>query len=196
MNHNRVQGQKRVAFLKGKRIILRPLRKETDLESCVLWLNDPEVTQYIRRYTPLSYDEEEAWFHGLPSKDNDIVLGIETLNGEFIGVIGLRRINWKDRVATTGTLIGRKEFWNKGYGTEAKMLLLDYGFNTLNLRKICSVVYGFNKRALQYSFKCGYKVEGKRRKQVFKRGKYWDEIILGVFKEEWLPHWKKYRGKI
>jgi RimJ/RimL family protein N-acetyltransferase len=187
------EAQRRVIFLQGKKTVLRPLRKDTDLESCLVWLNDPEVNWYIRRFLPLSLQEEEAWFEDLPRRPNDIVLAIETIEGQFIGVT-LLRINWKDRVAATGTLIGEKKFWDEGYGTDAKMILLNYAFNTLNLRKICSVVYEFNKRSLRYSKKCGYRIEGKRQKQVFKKGKYWDEIIMGVFKEEWLVRWRKYWG--
>ena len=41
-------------------------------------------------------------------------------------------------------MIGESEYWGRGLGTEAKMLLLDYAFNTLNLRRICSQVLAFN----------------------------------------------------
>ncbi len=61
--------------------------------------------------------------------------------------MGIHRINWKDRTATTGAVIGEKAYWDKGYGSEAKMLVLDYAFNMLNLRKICSQVLAFNKRS-------------------------------------------------
>jgi len=190
--------QKRIVFLRGRKVILRPLNKETDLESCLRWINDQEVGQYIKSSRPTTRKEEEAWFDGLSEKDSEIILAIETLDGKFIGTMGIHRINSKDRTAMTGALIGEKEYWGKGYGTDAKMILLDYAFNTLNLRKICSAVIAFNKRSLQYSLHCGYKIEGTKRKQIFRKGKYWDEILLGLFKEDWLPIWRRYRktGKI
>lgn len=51
---------------------------------------------------------------------------------------------------------------------------------------------------MKYNLKCGYKIEGVRRKQRFRRGKYNDEILIAVFKENWLPIWKKYQntGKV
>lgn len=101
-------------------------------------------------------------------------------------------INWQNRTAVTGAVIGEKNYWGKGYGTEAKMILLDYAFNTLNLRKITSSVKAFNKRSLAYSLHCGYVIEGRLRDQHFVGGRYWDDIILGLFKEQWLPHWQKF----
>jgi RimJ/RimL family protein N-acetyltransferase len=57
-------------------------------------------------------------------------------------------------------------------------------------------VYAFNKRSLRYNLKCGYKVEGVRKKQIFRNGKYHDEILIAVFKEDWLPIWERYQNSI
>ncbi len=183
----------KLVFLKGKKTILRPLRKATDFELCLRWINDPEVNQYLLIHFPLTEKKEEEWFDKVANDPNEVVLGIETLDGRLIGTMGLHRINSKDRTAMTGALIGEKEYWGKGFGTDAKMTLLDYAFNTLNLRKINSSVYAFNKRSLKYNLKCGYKIEGVRKKQIFRNGKYNDEILIAVFKENWLPVWKKYQ---
>ncbi|MDI6820775.1 MAG: GNAT family protein [Patescibacteria group bacterium] len=182
----------KIIFLKGEKVILRPLRKNTDLEKALRWINDPEVNQYLSIYFPINDKKEEEWFDGLYKNDDNLPFAIETLDGKFIGVIGLHRINWKDRVATTGALIGEKDYWGKGYGTDAKMTLLNYAFNALNLRKICSAVIEYNKRSLRYSLHCGYKIEGCWKKQIFKKGKYWDEILLGIFRKDWLKIWRKY----
>ncbi|HLG93648.1 MAG TPA: GNAT family protein [candidate division Zixibacteria bacterium] len=183
----------KLVFLKGKKTILRPLRKSTDFELCLRWINDPDVNQYLLVFFPVTEKKEKDWFDHLANNPHEVVLGIETLDGKLIGTMGLHRINSKDRTAMTGALIGEKEYWGKGYGTDAKMTLLDYAFNTLNLRKINSSVYAFNKRSLKYNLKCGYKVEGIRKRQTFRNGKYHDEILIAVFKEDWLPVWKKYQ---
>lgn len=185
----------RVVFLKGKKTILRPGRKETDLEDFVRWFNDPEISQYLSIYTPMWHDREAEWFDALGKSNTDIHLVIETLEGLAIGIMGIHLIDWKDRVGTTGAMIGEKEYWNKGYGSDAKMQLLNYAFNTLNLRKICSSVYAFNERSIHYNVNCGYQIEGTRKEQFFRNGKYWDEVMLGLFKEDWLPHWEKYQSE-
>lgn len=184
---------KKVVFLKGRKIILRPLCKETDLAACHRWMNDPDVSYYIQRYLPITLGEEVQWFDDLSKRKEDVVLAIETRGGAFIGVIGLHRINWKDRTAVTGACIGEKEYWGRGYGTDAKMALLGYAFQTLNLRKITSMVYAFNKRSLAYNLHCGYCVEGVQKRQVFKRGRYYDVVQLGLFKKDWLPIWRRYK---
>jgi RimJ/RimL family protein N-acetyltransferase len=185
---------KEVQFLVGKKVKLRPLF-EADLQLCLKWINDPEVRVFLSSHLPVGLEKELEWLKRL-NTDGGVTLAIVTIaDNKHIGNIGLHRIDWKDRKAETGTVIGEKDYWGKGYGTDAKMILLDYAFNNLNLHKITSRVLAFNKRSLHYSLHCGYKVEGTLRQSVFRNGKYWDEILLGVFKEEWLPYWKKFKAK-
>jgi len=180
----------KIVFLKGKKVILRPL-EERDAERCQRWINDPEVALYLSQHRPITLTEEKKWVMSGSSKDS-ISLAIETLDGVHIGNMGADSIKWIDGTAITGAVIGEKEYWGKGFGTDAKMQLLNYLFNTLNLRKICSVAYAFNERSIAYSLHCGYKEEGRRRKHVFRNGEYHDIVDLALFKEDWLPYWKKY----
>src|SRR3989338_10099822 len=180
------------SFLIGKSINLRPFSRD-DIPTLTRWINDPEVRVFLTATLPQTEKQEEEWFNKLGSDDKNIVLGIETKDNVLIGSMGIYRIEWRDRICTTGALIGEKDYWGKGYGTDAKMILLDYIFNTLNLRKVCSAVIAYNKRSLRYSLHCGYKVEGIRRNHIFKKGRYWNQIELGLFKEEWLPIWNRYK---
>lgn len=195
MNENK----NRVIFLKGRKTILRPMNKQTDIEKCLRWINDPEIRHFVKNIFPMTYADEEYWFDNMGrKKPNDISFAIETLDGTYIGNMGIHNINWKNGTFVTGAIIGEKEYWNKGYGTDAKMLLLDYAFNTLNLRKGVSTVIAYNKRSLNYSLHCGYKIEGVQKKQMFREGKYHDLLWLGLFKKDWLVVWKRYKktGKV
>ncbi|MFH1473258.1 MAG: GNAT family protein [bacterium] len=184
-------------FLVGRKVNLRPFSR-AEIPILTRWINDPEVREFIAAILPQTEKQEEEWFNKLGIDDKNIILGIETKEGVLIGSMGIHKINWQDRICITGALIGEKEYWGKGYGTDAKMVILDYIFNTLNLHKVCSAVIAYNKRSLHYSLRCGYKIEGRRRKHIFKKGRYWNLIELGLFKEEWLPIWKKYKrtGKV
>lgn len=182
----------RVVFLEGITTNLRPLSKD-DIPNLYRWINDPAVRDFVVGTFPKTLDQEEAWIKSLGSDDKNIVFGIELKDGTLIGCMGLHHIDWKDRIATTGALIGEKQYWGRGFGTDAKMALLNYAFNTLNLHKICSEVIAYNKRSLQYSLHCGYKVEGVRKRHTFKRGRYYDRVELGIFKRDWLPIWRKYK---
>lgn len=138
-----------IVFLRAKRIYLRPLEPE-DIPLLVRWINDPDIRKFVASYLPQTTQDEEVWLENLGKrKANDLTFGIalkDTL--ELIGVMGLHQINHKDGTAQTGAMLGRKDLWGQGYGSEAKMALLGYAFNTLNLRKICSSAYAFNKRSL------------------------------------------------
>jgi RimJ/RimL family protein N-acetyltransferase len=181
-----------IVWRKSTRVVLRPLR-ESDTPFISAWINDPEVTQFLQAHMPMAETEERDWIENLANrKPHDIVVAIEA-DGVFIGTMGLHGIDYKNRRATTGTLIGNKAYQGKGYGTEAKMLLLDYAFNELGLNKICSSVIAYNERSIRYSLKCGYREEGRLRKHLFRKGRYWDEVRLAVFRKDWLPHWKKFK---
>lgn len=181
-----------VVFLRGKQVILRPI-EERDLESFRRWINDPDIIRGLLRYLPVSEKAEREFFENIQSSTSDIILAIENLEGTLIGDIGLHKIDWRDRTAMTGTVIGDKTQWRKGYAYDAKMTLLNYAFNTLNLRKIYSSVFEFSQRSLKYNLRCGYRVEGRRVKQAFRDGRYWDEVMIAVFQEEWLPLWQEYQ---
>lgn len=184
--------QQSIVFLKGKRVVLRPLMKE-DVPLLLRWINDPDITQYLNAYLPMMEADENEWFENLHKRKDHNLVCMMVVDEKPIGTMGIHGIDWKNRTAGTGALIGEKDYWGKGYGTEAKMLLLNYAFNTLNLRKICSTVLAFNKRSHAYLLKCGYAEEGRRIKQHYLKGRYWDEILMAVFKKDFMPLWRRYQ---
>lgn len=191
MQHDDKTSQQLI-WRKSSRVVLRPIL-EKDLPFIMLWINDPEVTQYLTAHMPMMESEERQWLEGLPrAKPHHVVVAIE-VDGVFIGTMGLHNIDFRHRHATTGALIGNKAYWGKGYGSEAKMLLLDYAFNELGLHKICSRVIAFNERSVRYSLRCGYHEEARLRKHNFAKGKYWDEVCLAVFRKDWLPLWREFK---
>ena len=89
-----------IVFLRGRKVILRPMNKETDLDLCTKYINDPEVRQYLMSYLPWTKEGEADWFDSLAKRsDSDIVLAIEDIEtGKYIGSMGLHKIDWKQRV--------------------------------------------------------------------------------------------------
>lgn len=183
-----------IGFPFGFKVKLR-LFEMDDAETLCRWMNNPQVTKFLKRNPPMSLAEEREWLEGLPKRPTHKVFGIETLaDKRLIGSIGLHDISQHSGTATTGTVIGEPEFWGGGYGTDAKMVLLDYAFNILNLRKIRSRVYDFNERSLAYAAKCGYVQEGRLIQDYWKNGVYVDTVLLAVFRERWLPLWEAYKS--
>lgn len=156
-------------------------------------MNEPEMRNYLLSNNfPVSMGSEEKWIESLYPNDTNIVLGIFLKESQtLIGVMGLHKISYIHGTSITGSWIG-KEWRNKGYGTEAKMLLLKYAFHILNLRKIQSAVMQANTRSAEYSKKCGYVEECRFEKQFFKDGQYVDEIFLAVYRDKWESLWEKF----
>jgi RimJ/RimL family protein N-acetyltransferase len=136
--------------------------------------------------------EEEEWFNDIKNKESDVYFSIVILDNDgsekLIGNCAIRGINSKDRVGICGIVIGEKEFHGKGYGTEAMKLLVDYGFNTLNLNRIELSTFAFNTRAHESYLKVGFIEEGRKRQAIFKNGEYHDEIIFSILRSEWDKH--------
>lgn len=184
----------KVFFLRGRKVNLRPV-EDSDLPRLHRWINDPEITRGTLQYLPKSEAEEREWLERMRKLPDGFLLAIETHEGRHIGSIGIFGISWRDGTANTGTLIGEKDCWGKGYATDAKMQLLNFAFHTLNLRKICSSALEFNEASWRYNMKCGYRIEGRRTLQFYRDGRYWDEILLAAFREEWLPVWSEYQAQ-
>jgi len=176
-------------MLKGEMVSLRPI-KRADVPLFLKWFNDPEVTQYLALYLPLTEMAEDKWIEESTSTraNTDVGFVIEATNKEVpqtIGSIGLHKLNQKDREATLGIAIGEKEYWGKGYGCEAVRLIVRFGFEQMNLHRISSSAYSFNERSLNLHRKVGFVKEGVRRKAAFKNGQYWDMIEFGMLEIEW-----------
>lgn len=184
--------QAELVFHKGKNVVLRPLLR-ADIPLLMRWINDPETNAFLMVRFPMMEATEEKFIDQVANdQEHNMVLMI-VVDGNPVGTIGLHRIDYKSGTAITGTIIGEKDARGKGYGTEAKMLLLDFAFNNINLRKIYSNVLSFNKRSYKYGMKCGYELEATLKKHTYKHGKYWDEHILSVYKKKWLPLWKQFK---
>lgn len=167
----------------GDKIYLSPRNPEA-AEKFAEWLNDFETTDYIDKSSKLITLEDEIKYFANP-KDNEYVFFIVRLeDDELIGTVGLHNVNHINRCATLGIFIGEKTGRNKGYGTEAIRLILEYGFKYLNLNNIKLDVLGFNERAIACYKKCGFKEYGRRRKSEFLCGKYYDRIEMDILAEE------------
>ncbi len=178
-------------MLNGKRVILRPVRR-SDINLFLKWFNDQEVIQYLSNYLPMTEMAEEKWIESLATtrSKTDVVFVMEVKEGSSkkpIGNTGLHGIDSKDQNAWFGIVIGEKDYWSRGYGTEAAQLLIEYGFQQLNLRRISSAVVEFNERSIRMHEKLGFVEEGRRRKATYVNGRFWDDLVYGLLREEWMP---------
>ncbi|MGQ4832622.1 MAG: GNAT family N-acetyltransferase [Candidatus Asgardarchaeia archaeon] len=181
-------------ILVGNKVILRALEDE-DAYTLAQYVNDLEVIRYLSIYRPHSTRDELEFIETARNnmkRNLQFTFGIvDKESKKLIGVISLNKVNWVSRTSELGIAIWNKAYWGRGYGTEALTLILDYGFNFLNLHKIWLRVFDFNKRAIRAYEKVGFVKEGVLRKHVFKEGRYADLIIMGILRDEFLSKKKE-----
>lgn len=123
-----------------------------------------------------------------PSKPDRVVFTIfELENLTMIGESILHYIDHRHGLATFGISIGNKDYWGKGYGSEATQLVLDYGFRFLNLYNIELMTASFNQRAQKAYLKAGFKVSGKRSGSILLGGQRYDDIYMECLASEFEP---------
>jgi len=172
--------------MEGKLVRLRPYDK-SDLDDLMKWVNDEDVTRFLGSLMtpPLSRSAEEGFLGmAMTHSETHKVFAIETLAGEFAGGIDLRVVDQIDRRAEVGIVIGFKDFWGKGYGTDAMKVLLKFAFGRLNLNRVSLRVFDYNERAIKSYEKCGFKREGLLRQDRFYAGEYHDTIVMGMLRQE------------
>jgi RimJ/RimL family protein N-acetyltransferase len=174
--------------LHGTKIMLREYRR-SDLDAIREWVNDPEIVSNLSDIFlyPQPYESTEGYLESVLEGREDtrgfVIANIDT--EEYIGQINLDRIDWKNRVGTIGVVIGRTSRLGLGHGTEAMKLLVRFAFLEMNLRRLELEVYEFNERAIRSYTKCGFREEGRLREKIYKAGRYYDVVQMGLLRSEW-----------
>jgi ribosomal-protein-alanine N-acetyltransferase len=170
-------------ILRGINITLRP-PIDGDAGRFIEWFADPEVTRYIAQRFPVSLQEEEAFLKRIGESPNDVWWAIEA-EGRTIGATGIHGIDWISSHATTGTVIGDKTCWRKGYGSEAMALRTEYAFRQLNLHKLKSGAIMDNEPSKRALHKAGYREVGIQREESWRDGEWRDHWLCEVLRADW-----------
>ena len=174
-------------LLRGPRVRLRLLER-TDLPRYQELFSEPEISlHYGGLGVPENLNQLQRRFDAgeFDTTDRFLVLAIET-EVTLIGTMVLRNEeNLPSRSATFGIIIGDPAYLDRGYGTEASTLLLDYAFAVLGYHKVNLDLFEYNARAQAMYEKLGFVVEGRRRENHWTRGRFWDDILMGITAEEW-----------
>lgn len=168
------------------KVYLRAFEME-DFKILTKWRNDRDITSSLGgNYFFVSSEREKKWIEDAIFNDkNNIRLAI-CLKGsnKYIGNVNLTNIDFINRNAEFSIFIGEKNEWGKGYATEASKLMLNFGFNQRNLKRIFLTVLENNKVAVHLYEKLGFKKEGILRKVLFKDNKYHNKVIMSILNNE------------
>ena len=135
--------------------------------------------------------EEERWYEEYLKSGKSRIFAILDESGNHIGNVGLHNIDYENRSASLGIVIGEKSKRGMGYGPEALMTVLRYAFREVGLHKVSLRVFQTNTRAIMSYKTCGFREEGIEREQVFKDGKFHDLYIMSILDREFEDLLKK-----
>jgi len=187
-------------MIRGEKIELRGVggySETSTLAQLMEWRNLPEMRRWFREYRELTWGEHiEYWKSRANRKDEcHFVVSTQTVNVfdpsvhdlknpfTVIGYAGLTKIHPVNRTAEFGIYLA-PEYQGKGFGKDALITLLRYGFEELNLNRIWAEVYAGNN-ALKLYQRIGFKQEGTLHEHVFKDGSYIDSYMIGLLRTEW-----------
>ena len=179
----------------GEKVALGPHRRDW-LPLYQRWINDFEVRVNLGgRVGPMTLEAEEAWYDSAAKSPGDNVhftiyelAALPELAAlRPIGTTALHNVDFFHRTAEFGIMIGEKDAWGRGYGTEVTRLMLGYGFQNLGLHNICLRVFSTNERAQRAYRRAGYKEIGRRRECLRVGGATCDEILMECLATEFAP---------
>lgn len=182
-----------VCMYTGKLVELRPVSRE-DMERQYVWRNDEEAVTWAAGSSAVPYGNVSldtlyaAYDENIQPKASEkrSHFSVYTREGVHIGSCSYRDVNPITRTATIGIAIMDKNYWSKGYGTDTLQVLLRFLFLKLNLNRVQLDTWSGNTRAIRAYEKCGFVLEGRLRQNEYVDGQYYDTIVMGLLREEFL----------
>jgi RimJ/RimL family protein N-acetyltransferase len=154
-----------------------------DIEKITVWINDFDIIKNLNLYKDnINLENAKLIFNDI-SKDHYYAI-IDRTNTEIIGCCSLKKIDHLNQTAETSIYIGNKNYWNKGYGSEALTILLDYGFKALNLHNILLTVFSVNINAKKCYEKVGFKEMGIWREALYRDLRRHDIIYMDILEKD------------
>jgi RimJ/RimL family protein N-acetyltransferase len=154
------------------------------------WHRDTEVSRLMSTHTArvhspkISREFIEKEIYSSPPSMH--WFAIYTLDGDrLIGDIDLSAVYNGHGEAYVGIAIGEREYWDRGYGTDAMRLILRFAFLELNLQRVALNTFEYNPRAVRSYEKAGFRHEGRERGFLNREGRRWDLIYMGILRSEW-----------
>jgi len=176
---NQIFSEKKHLPLVGERIKIRALDAKRDRKVFERWLEDEHGRYFLlSRSTARITDFDDLL------KNGTSIVGIITLMDDTpAGAVAYLDYDRVQAKAELRKMIGEAKFRGRGLAKEATRLWIDYGLNTLGLKKIYLNTLDTNIRNIKINEELGFKVEGILRNEVFFDGKYHDVLRMGLWRE-------------
>ncbi len=175
--------------LVGERLYLSPIVSDDDVCTYIKWLNEDKhlAINFSQFHNMLTSKSDLNWLYN-PPKDMHRFAIVLLDSNDLLGSISIHNIDHLNRCAYIGIFIGEKRVRGNGYGAEAINLILNYGFNTLNLHSINLSVHADNYSAIACYKKLGFKEVGRLPEVLFIDGKYVDKIFMSILENDFIDN--------
>ncbi|MGQ9781166.1 MAG: GNAT family N-acetyltransferase [Nitrososphaeria archaeon] len=174
-----------MVLLKGEKVRLRPIEPD-DVKEVYRMVNDPEIFGEFDAFQLSSWGEVEKWFRESVRPDEFTVFIVEENQTKtMIGIVVYYTVHPVMQNTEIGFQIRSESERNKGYGTEAVKLLIEYLFSTRDVKRIQAITDVGNRAAQRVLEKNGFTREGILRKALFRRGEFHDTYVYSILREEW-----------
>lgn len=169
------------------RVYLRPMTEEDVTDRYIAWFRDSQVIEFLdssnfEKHETIAYlklgNETRAYFM-------NAIIDRET--GLHIGNLKIGPINWKHRFSDLITVIGDRDFWGKGYATDAIRQGIALAFEKYDLRKLSAGISSSNTGSLKAYTRAGFVVEGTLKGQFLIGDTVQDRIEIGCFNPAYFP---------
>jgi RimJ/RimL family protein N-acetyltransferase len=172
--------------IKGKIVTLRAI-EESDLIKLHQYANDEEIQKGVGElHTPSSMAFHKEWLNRVSNDPNNIRLAVDTAEFGLVGMTTIINIDSRNRRAWHGLVIGEKRCRGKGIGLDAVMTTMKFAFEHLNLNRLDGSMLETNQPSIRlYCNKLGWSIEGTRRSYYFRDGRYYDQQIVGILRDEY-----------
>ncbi|MGF9909972.1 GNAT family N-acetyltransferase [Brevibacillus porteri] len=180
-----------VRFLEGERVFLRPIGTE-DTELYFRSLFNKETRMLTGTQNHFTREKIHQYIENKGQDSSSVLLLICLCeNDQVIGDVQIGDIDRNNRNAFIRISIDQNANQGKGYGSEALLLMLDYGFGILNLHRIELNVFAFNERAILTYEKLGFQREGVQRQALYYNHAYHDSILMSMLADEYRAKYVK-----
>lgn len=179
--------------IQGNIVTLRAI-EDADCDAINRWSNSPELWRWLGGWHfPYSNNNTRNWISNIDNNDQrNQVFAIDTVDKGVIGTANLVNIDWKNRNAFHGMMLGDVDTRGKGYALDTVMAIMRYAFDELGLQRLDGDLIAYNKSSLTfYIEKCGWELEGVKKNWFYRNGEFHDKIVVGITKIQYCLHCKK-----
>ncbi|MCA0987159.1 GNAT family N-acetyltransferase [Guptibacillus algicola] len=173
--------------IETERLVLREVTSK-DAPDMLVYLSDPDVVKHMGLEPFQSIDDaldEIKWYKSIYEEDTGVrwVLSLKSTE-KVIGSCGFLNRHPKHKRAEIGFELS-KDFWGKGYASEALEAVVAYGYHELELERIEALIEPDNLPSQKLVEKHGFMKEGVLRHYEYTCGKFDDLAMYSMLRGEY-----------